>query len=592
MNRQTMPVATAIMIAAIATHARPARAETTEAAFGGSGTRRRFNLYAWHYGDRTLKLDLLRPTEREKPLPAIICIHGGGWFKGDRSSMLPLAQGLASRGFVAVAISYRLSGEQKFPAAIEDCKAAVRWLRAHADDYGVDHQAIGAVGLSAGGHLAGLLATSGGVSKLEGGGGHPDQSSRVQAAVAMGAQTDLRSARVGDLSRQADDPFYRTFLGGSIDDVPQVFALASPRDHLDRNDPPIVFIKGELDDPSTSADEMRHDLMRLGIATGLTVIPQAPHAFLGRETWFNSALDAATRFFNLDLRHQGHVAVTCSDADLRSRVFPSNAQWKRLGGGYAGCEGASWMDVSGGPRLLFAAHHDRLALAWTEREGLRAWRDDSPEATSFRPDGHDGFFVVEQKNRRLVRWRADGKVESLVERFEGRRLNRPNDVVVKSDGTLWFTDPNFLFKQRPDETQELPGQYVFRFHPRTGALQAVARDVALPNGIAFAPDEQWLFVTDAAGDSIFRWPVERDGSLGPRAIFAAIRAKGLDGLAFDAHGRLWCAARDGVHLLAADGRELGILSLPEKPTSIAFLAGNEPFVCVTTREAAYIARIH
>ena len=127
------------------------------------------------YGDRELQLYLFRPKSQTEALPAIVCIHGGGWFKGERRSMIPLAQTLASKGFVTVAISYRLSGEAKFPAAIQDAKAAVRWLRANAGTYGIEADKIGVTGLSAGGHLAALLATSGGVAELEGDGGNAGQ---------------------------------------------------------------------------------------------------------------------------------------------------------------------------------------------------------------------------------------------------------------------------------------------------------------------------------------------------------------------------------------------------------------------------------
>lgn len=249
------------------------------------------------YGDRELQLDLYRPKERNKPLPAIVCIHGGGWYKGDRSAMTNLAMALAARGFVTVSISYRLSGEAKFPAAIQDAKAAVRWLRANAATHGIDASAIGVTGLSAGGHLAALLATSGGVTTLEGDGGHADQSSAVQACVAMGAQSDLLSPRIAELSAKADDPFYRTFLGASQAEIRETYALASPRHHLDSSDPPLLFMSGELDDPSTHADETRNDLEKLRIPTGLILIPEAPHAFLGRQDAFDACVDASVAFF-------------------------------------------------------------------------------------------------------------------------------------------------------------------------------------------------------------------------------------------------------------------------------------------------------
>jgi acetyl esterase/lipase len=254
------------------------------------------------YGQREMQLDLWKPKTASQPLPAIICIHGGGWYKGERSNMANLAQALAAKGFVAATISYRLSGEAKFPAAIQDCKAAVRFLRANASKFGVNANAIGVTGLSAGGHLAALLTTSGGVKELEGDGGHADQSSAVQAGIAMGAQSDLESARIAELSSKPDDPFYRTFLGDSQSKVPQTYALASPRHHLDKTDPPLLFMTGELDDPSTHADDARADLAKLTIPTGLEVIPHAPHAFLGQQKAFDVCVNACADFFAKHLR--------------------------------------------------------------------------------------------------------------------------------------------------------------------------------------------------------------------------------------------------------------------------------------------------
>lgn len=108
------------------------------------------------YGSRELKLDLFKPAEQNNPLPAIVCIHGGGWRNGTGKGFNRIAKYFAERGYVAVSISYRLSGEAPFPAQIQDCKAAVRWLRANAERYGINPDRIGATGHSAGGHLAAL----------------------------------------------------------------------------------------------------------------------------------------------------------------------------------------------------------------------------------------------------------------------------------------------------------------------------------------------------------------------------------------------------------------------------------------------------
>lgn len=216
--------------------------------------------------------------------------------------MAALAQALAAKGYVAVTISYRLSGEAKFPAAEQDCKAAVRWLRANAEKYGIKNDAIGVTGMSAGGHLAALLATSGGVKELEGEGGNAEQSSTVQACVAMGGQSDLESARIGELSAKSDDPFYTPFIGGTQAQRPQAYALASPRHHLDKNDPPLAFMAGELDDASTHGDDTRADLTKLGIPTDLVIVPNAPHSFLGQQKSFDVCLAACEAFFGKHLQ--------------------------------------------------------------------------------------------------------------------------------------------------------------------------------------------------------------------------------------------------------------------------------------------------
>ncbi len=537
------------------------------------------------YGSRELQLDLYRPAQRGAPLPAIVMIHGGGWFQGNRGGMTRLAQALAARGYVTVTISYRLSGEAKFPAAIQDAKAAVRWLRSNAGTYGIDSAAIGVTGHSAGGHLAALLATSGGVQELEGDGGNAGQSSNVQAGVAMGAQSDFETTRIRDLSERPDDPHYRPFLGATQRAQPATYALGSPRHHLDRTDPPLAFVTGELDDASTRADDTRRDLMKLGVATGLSVIPQVPHAFLGQQRAFDLAVNACDAFFTLHLKQRSHPPV---ESSLATSLAAPGARWTMLGGGYAGSEGAQWV----GDTLHFAAHHDRLAFKWTEHGGLTVWRDDSPEATSFRPDGRGGFYVVEQTTRQLTRWNAQAeRIEVLADKFEGRRLNRPNDCIVRSDGTVWFTDPDFLFTQRKDEVKELTEQNLYRYDPRTRSLTVAARGFNKPNGLAFSPDEKSLFVTDSSGFDILRFAVAADGTLGTREVFATLKVRGLDGLAFDSAGRLWCAALDGVHIFDSAGRDLGVVKLPFKPTAIAFAPPPSKLVCVTTREAAFVATL-
>ena len=254
------------------------------------------------YGDRTLQMDIYSPKNAPEKLPAIVCIHGGGWGKGAKIHHRNVAQALAAEGYVTASIDYRLSGEAKFPAHIHDCKAAVRFLRANATEFGVDADHIGAIGHSAGGHLAALLATSGGVAELDGDGGNAEFSSAIQAVVPMGGQTDFMSER--NREKSASAAIWQEFLGGSQDEVPETYRLASPLAHLDKNDPPVWLITGEKDDSSTRADSLRQKMDEFGIPNGLTIIKAAPHPFTVKQVWFDQMMDAAVPFFNRTLKKQ------------------------------------------------------------------------------------------------------------------------------------------------------------------------------------------------------------------------------------------------------------------------------------------------
>ena len=272
----------------------------------------KLNVTYARYGDRTLEMDIYRPKQVWGVLPAVVCIHGGGWANGNRLSHAKIAQAMAARGYVTATISYRLSGEAPFPAAIHDCKAAVRFLRANAEELGIDAQNIGAIGLSAGGHLTALLATSAGATELEGTGGNARFSSAIQAAVPIGAQTDLLCERTREISAiEERGRIWRQFLGGAQEEEPATYQLASPLHHLDKDDPPCSIISGETDDPSTHADVFRRRMDELGIQSNLTIIKDAPHALLGKQVWFDEMIEEADEFF---IEHLGAQTPTVSSS--------------------------------------------------------------------------------------------------------------------------------------------------------------------------------------------------------------------------------------------------------------------------------------
>ncbi|MCR4315681.1 MAG: alpha/beta hydrolase [Planctomycetes bacterium] len=195
--------------------------------------------YAEYDDGAKLQLDLYRPENREHdPLPAIVFIHGGGWRRGSRDGYRDDCREFARRGYVAVTISYRLVPET-FPKAIYDCKAAVRWLRANSEKWGIDPDRIGATGSSAGGHLSALLATSGGCEEIEGS-ANPDFDSSIQCAAPYCPVMDMRPASFA--------PLVTNFMGGGLTDaLKENYELASPVFHLDKDDPPMLVIHGTVD---------------------------------------------------------------------------------------------------------------------------------------------------------------------------------------------------------------------------------------------------------------------------------------------------------------------------------------------------------
>ncbi len=278
-------------------------------------------------------------------------------------------------------------------------------------------------------------------------------------------------------------------------------------------------------------------------------------------------------------------------AESFRQIERPGAQPEFLAGGFTGCEGAEWIDepdAPGGGHLRFGAVHTDVAFRWDEKNGLRGLRAPSFEASAFREHPAGGLIVAEQTTRRIVRYEADGGTTVLADRFEGKRLNRPNDIAVRRDGSVWFTDPDYLFKQRTHETKDLPGQYVFRLVPASGELRAVITELKLPNGIAFNPDESVLYVGDSGAGLVDRWAVDTAGRLGARETFIRPRHGAPDGITCDRAGNVWVASLRAIEVFSPVGRPLGEVTVPGKrPAAIAFGGAKREWLFICTREAVW-----
>lgn len=225
-------------------------------------------------------LDLYLPEDAKDPVPLIIWIHGGGWKNGSKETCLPVRMGFTERGYAVASINYRLTGEASFPAQIVDCKAAVRWLRAHAKEYGLDADHFGVWGASAGGHLAALIGTSGGVPGFDTG-ENPDVSSRVQAVCDYYGPSDFMAlGTVPGFQRhaRADSP-ESALLGGPAAENPETAKAASPVTYATPDDPPFLIVHGDSDRtvPPDQSHRMEASLRNAGVKTELMFLPEAGH---------------------------------------------------------------------------------------------------------------------------------------------------------------------------------------------------------------------------------------------------------------------------------------------------------------------------
>ncbi|QDU27513.1 Carboxylesterase NlhH [Anatilimnocola aggregata] len=245
-------------------------------------------------GGRALKLHLVRPKELPtEPMPAIVYIHGGGWTGGNRDGGLGHASQWARRGILGASIEYRLSGEAKFPAQIEDCKCAIRFLRAKAKEYHLDPDRIAVCGHSAGGHLSALVGTSAHLPELEGKGGWPEFSSKVRAVCAISGPADFPT-----WGNEAH-PAVRGLLGGLVTEKPELAALASPVTHVQKSTPPFLIIHGDKDDivPVSQGRAMHAALEKVGADSTLLVVEGGNHHPYSPETG-----KAMNEFFEKHLR--------------------------------------------------------------------------------------------------------------------------------------------------------------------------------------------------------------------------------------------------------------------------------------------------
>ncbi len=270
-----------------------------------------------------------------------------------------------------------------------------------------------------------------------------------------------------------------------------------------------------------------------------------------------------------------------------------HARVERLWTGARWSEGAVW--VAAGRYLLWSDIPNNRILRWDETDGsVSVFRQPSQNSNGNTLDRQGRLVTCEHLGRRVTRTEHDGSVTVLADRYDGKRLNSPNDVVVKSDGSIWFTDPPYGIMGDYEGAlaqSDIGAAHVYRIDPATGAVSIAAGDYDKPNGLAFSPDERILYIADTGASHdqtgarhIRRHDVEADGTLSGGAVFADCTAGLFDGFRVDRAGRLWASAADGVHCLSPEGALIGRVRIPEMVANVCFggAALNRLFICGTT----------
>ena len=266
------------------------------------------------------------------------------------------------------------------------------------------------------------------------------------------------------------------------------------------------------------------------------------------------------------------------------QLFPPGARVERLATGMQFLEGPVWLRAQGG-MLVFSDIPANRLMKWDPVGGLGVFREPSNQANGNTLDGEGRLVTAEHGARRVSRTEKDGIVIPLVDSFEGKKLNSPNDVVVKADGTIWFTDPDYGLAGRP---KEAPGNFVYRFDPKTRRITAAAKDFDKPNGLCFSPDERRLYIADSGKPHHIRvFTVLPDGGLTGGEVFAEIDKGGPDGIRCDQQGRVWSSSGDGAQVFSPEGRLLVRILLPEAAANLAFGGPGGTTLYLTARKSLY-----
>lgn len=260
---------------------------------------------------------------------------------------------------------------------------------------------------------------------------------------------------------------------------------------------------------------------------------------------------------------------------------------EKVAGDFKFTEGPVWNRAG---YLLFSDIPANTIYKWTSGTAAERFRSPSGNSNGLTYDRQGRLIACEHSNRRVSRTEKNGDIVTIAERYEGKRLNSPNDVVVARNGAIYFTDPPYGVPK--DQKREIETQNVFRISPR-GELHVIAADFDRPNGIALSPDERTLYVADSAKKHVRAFKVARDGSVTGGEILAEMKTEkgGPDGMKVDARGNLYVTGPGGMWVFDKTGRHLGTIATAETPANCAFGDTDFKTLYIAARTSLYKVRV-
>ena len=281
---------------------------------------------------------------------------------------------------------------------------------------------------------------------------------------------------------------------------------------------------------------------------------------------------------------QVSAQVTVDIPDAAAALVAADAKVEKLGGDMKFVEGPVW--IAEKKILVFSDIPASKLLQWAEGKGITEFRT-SENANGNTLDREGRLLSAQHSGRNIVRTAADGTISVVVDKYEDRKFNSPNDLAVRKDGTIWFTDPPYGVPKGQQKEQD--GNFVYRLDEKSGAVTIVSSEFDMPNGICFSPDHARIYIADSGSKQrVGAFEVKADGTLSKALWWSE---GGADGIRCDEKGNLYTTAKDGVRIYSPEGKKIATIACPEHPANCAFGGEDGKTLFITARTGLYAVKL-